>query len=127
MVFPTTFESLAAIFTGTIGLFTDIVQLDADLSQVAGPVGIVGLVGDAAQFGFTSLLMFTAIISLNLAVINLLPFPALDGGRLLFVGVEALIRRPIDPAWVLRLNTLGFILLILLMLAVTYSDIAKLI
>ena len=123
----TTFESLAAIFTGTIGLFTDIVQLDADLSQVAGPVGIVGLVGDAAQFGFTSLLMFTAIISLNLAVINLLPFPALDGGRLLFVGVEALIRRPIDPAWVLRLNTLGFILLILLMLAVTYSDIAKLI
>lgn len=123
----TTFESLAAIFTGTIGLFADIVQLDADLSQVAGPVGIVGLVGDAAQFGFASLLMFTAIISLNLAVINLLPFPALDGGRLLFVGIEALIRRPIDPAWVLRLNTLGFILLILLMLAVTYSDIAKLI
>ena len=123
----TTYESLIAIFTGTIGLFADIAQLDADLSQVAGPVGIVGLVGDAAQFGFASLLMFTAIISLNLAVINLLPFPALDGGRLVFVAIEAITRRPIDPAWVLRLNTTGFILLILLMLAVTYSDIMKLI
>ncbi len=123
----TTYESLIAILVGTLGLFADIAQLDADLSQVAGPVGIVGLVGDAAQFGFASLLMFTAIISLNLAVINLLPFPALDGGRLVFVAVEAITRRPIDPAWVLRLNTLGFILLILLMLAVTYSDIAKLI
>jgi len=122
-----TYKSLLAITVGLWGLLADIVMLDADLSQVAGPVGIVGLVGDAAQFGFTSLLMFTAVISLNLAVINLLPFPALDGGRLLFVAIEAIIRRPIDPVWVARLNTLGFILLMALMVAVTYSDISKLI
>ena len=121
-----TYRSLIAITVGIGSLLADIVVLDADLSQVAGPVGIVGLVGDAAEFGFTSLLMFTAVISLNLAVINLLPFPALDGGRLLFVAIEAVIRRPIHPVWVARLNTLGFILLMALMVAVTYSDISKL-
>lgn len=121
----TTGQSLVAI---TIGLFTLIgqsLQGTADFSQVAGPVGIVGLVGDAAQFGMTSLLMFTAIISLNLAVINLLPFPALDGGRLLFVGLEAITRKPIKPVWVYRLNAAGFMLLILLMVAVTYNDILR--
>jgi regulator of sigma E protease len=123
----TTIDSLVAITIGIAGLLGDIVQLDADLSQVAGPVGIVGLVGDAAQFGFTSLLMFTAVISLNLAVINVLPFPALDGGRLILVFVEGILRKPINPVWVARLNTLGFILLMALMFAVTYSDIAKLV
>ncbi|MCA9365763.1 site-2 protease family protein [Candidatus Kaiserbacteria bacterium] len=94
---------------------------------MAGPVGIAGLVGEAAAFGFTSLLTFTAVISLNLAVINMLPFPALDGGRLMFVGVEAITRRRIDPVWVLRLNVIGFVLLIALMVAVTYNDVIKII
>ena len=123
----TTINSLVAIVVGISKLLFDIVHLHADFSQVAGPIGIVGLVGEAAGFGLTSLLMFTAVISLNLAVINLLPFPALDGGRLLFVAIEAVMRRPINPVWVSRLNTTGFALLILLMVAVTYHDIAKLI
>lgn len=120
-----TFKSLQAI---TVGLFTLIgqsLQGTADYSQVAGPVGIVGLVGDAAEFGITSLLMFTAIISLNLAVINLLPFPALDGGRLVFVAIEAMTRRAINPIWVARVNTAGFLILMLLMIVVTYNDIIK--
>jgi regulator of sigma E protease len=121
-----TYKTTIAIVVGITSLLVDIVQFDADLQQVAGPVGIVGLVGDAAEFGFASLLMFTAMISLNLAVINLLPFPALDGGRLLFVAIEALTRKPINPVWVARLNIAGFALLMALMLAVTYSDIAKL-
>jgi regulator of sigma E protease len=122
-----TYRSTIAIVVGLGNLLRDIAQLDADLSQVAGPVGIVGLVGDAAEFGFSSLLMFTAVISLNLAVINLLPFPALDGGRLVFVAIESITRKPINPVWVARLNTIGFVLLMALMFAVTYSDIAKLI
>jgi regulator of sigma E protease len=117
--------ALVAITVGITTLLVDALTLTADLSQVAGPVGIVGLVGDAAQFGLTSLLLFTAIISLNLAVINLLPFPALDGGRLVFVAVEALTRRPINPSWAARLNFVGFVLLILLMVAVTYNDILR--
>lgn len=121
----TTFSSLKAITLGIGALLADAVMLDADLSQVAGPVGIVSLVGDAAEFGFTSLLTFTAVISLNLAVINMLPFPALDGGRLLFVAYEALTKRAINPVWAARANMIGFGLLILLMLVVTYNDILR--
>lgn len=117
---------LQNIVVGISGLIAQSVQGQADLSAVAGPVGIVSLVGDAASFGLTSLLLFTAIISLNLAVINMLPFPALDGGRLVFVAIEAVTRRPINPVWVMRLNTLGFILLLILMITITYSDITKL-
>ena len=93
---------------------------------MAGPVGIVGMVGDAATYGLTTLLTFTAMISLNLAVINLLPIPALDGGRLLFVGIEAITRKPVNPVWMGRVNLVGFALLMLLMIVVTWNDIAKL-
>lgn len=113
----------------TVGLFTLLAQAvrgTADFSQVAGPVGIVGLVGDAASYGITTLLTFTAMISLNLAVINMLPVPALDGGRLVFVAIEAITRRPINPVWATRLNLAGFALLMLLMVVVTWHDIAKL-
>jgi len=122
----TTIGSLGAIVVGISSLAVDSVKGTADFSEVAGPVGIVGLVGDAAEFGLTSLLMFTAIISLNLAVINMLPFPALDGGRLVMVGIEAVTRRAINPVWVGRVNLFGFALLMLLMIAVTYNDIVKL-
>ncbi|MAZ30155.1 hypothetical protein CL655_02630 [bacterium] len=123
----TTKDTLMAVTIGLGSLLAGIFSGSADLSQVAGPVGIAGMVGDAAALGFTSLLLFTAIISLNLAVINLLPFPALDGGRLVMVGIEALTRRPINPVWVMRVNAIGFILLILLMMAVTVSDVTRLV
>lgn len=121
-----TYELLVAITVGVVGLLAQAVVFEADFTQVTGPIGIVGMVGDAASFGLTSLLLFTAVISLNLAVINMLPIPALDGGRLLFVALEAIIRRPINPIWMSRVNLVGFALLILLMIAVTYSDILKL-
>jgi regulator of sigma E protease len=121
-----TYELLVAITVGVVSLLANALILDADLTQVTGPVGIVGMVGEAASFGLTSLLLFTAVISLNLAVINMLPIPALDGGRLLFVALEAILRRPINPIWMSRVNLVGFVFLILLMVAVTYSDILKL-
>lgn len=119
-------QTLVAVTVGISSLLYDTFRLQADLSSVAGPVGIVGLVEEASQFGLTSLMLFTALISVNLAVINLLPFPALDGGRLLFVLIEVIKGSPIKPVWVMRLNTIGFFLLIGLMIAVTWSDIAKL-
>lgn len=121
-----TVDALVLIVTSITGLLYQTLFGAADFSQVAGPIGIYNLVGDAAAVGLVSLMMFTAIISLNLAVINLFPFPALDGGRLLFVAIEAIIRRPIDPIWTARLNLVGFVLLIALMLAVTYKDILDL-
>jgi regulator of sigma E protease len=99
----------------------------ADLSQIAGPVGIVGLVGDYASLGFISLISFTALISLNLAVINLIPFPALDGGRLLFVIIEGIKGSPIRSSITNSLNMIGFVLLSLLLVVVTYSDILRII
>jgi len=103
------------IFTGT-----------SNLAQISGPVGIVSMVGNAFDFGLVYLMSFVALISINLGVINLIPIPALDGGRLLFLGVEAIKGSPIKPKVVNLLNFLGFVLLMVLMLIVTVSDVVKL-
>lgn len=121
-----TVNSLWAITVGLSSFLASAFTLSANIEEVTGPIGIAGMVGDAAEFGFVTLMVFTAFISLNLAVINLLPIPALDGGRLLFVIAEAIIRRPIDPEWMARVNLAGFALLILLMVAVTYNDLLRL-
>lgn len=99
----------------------------ADINQVSGPVGIASQVGVAREMGVPYLLSFTAFISINLALLNLVPFPALDGGRMLFVCIEAIIRRPIKPIVANWLNGFGFVLLILLMVVIAYHDIVKLV
>ncbi|MBY0538047.1 site-2 protease family protein [Patescibacteria group bacterium] len=106
--------------------FGKLITGQVSLNQISGPVGIAGYVGDAAAVGVTTLLYLTAFISVNLAVINLLPIPALDGGRLVFVAIEAVTRRPIPPVWASRVNLVGFAALMLLMLLATISDISKL-
>lgn len=114
-----------AVAIGLYDLFSNAIFGQADFSDLAGPVGIVGLVGDASNLGFAYLLGFTAMISVNLAVLNLLPFPALDGGRLLFVAIETVIRKRIKPIIANSLNYAGFVILILLMIVVTYNDIIR--
>ena len=99
----------------------------ADVSHIAGPIGIVGLVGNAADLGAMYLLGFVAFISVNLAVLNLIPFPALDGGRLFFLLIEAVKGSPVRPAIANAAHAVGFAILIIVMLLVTYSDIVKLI
>jgi len=114
----------------TVGLgefFGRAVTGQANFSQVAGPVGIAGLVDDATALGLVNLLSFIALISLNLAVLNLLPVPALDGGRLVFVAIEKIKGSRITPKIANVVNTVGFALLILLMLVITYHDIVGLI
>jgi regulator of sigma E protease len=112
-----------------IGLYTLIIegiQGKGSFAGVSGPVGMVGIVGNAYQFGFVYLLSFTALISVNLAIINLIPFPALDGGRLLFLLIEKIKGSRINPKITNGLNMAGFVVLILLMILVTYHDVAKL-
>ncbi len=117
---------IKAVAVGIYDLMIGIFKGTSSLSSVTGPIGIAGLVGDAASLGFTYLLLFTALISINLGVLNLVPFPALDGGRILFVLIEAIIRRPIKPVVANYINAIGFSLLILLMIVVTYREAAKL-
>ena len=109
-----------------VHFFGGIFSFSAVLSQVSGPIGIAGAVGNASSQGLASLLTITALISINLALINILPVPALDGGRLLFVLIESITRRPIRPSVANAMNTVGFGLLILLMLVVTANDVLKL-
>lgn len=95
----------------------------ADLGAVTGPVGIVSMVGDMRELGWSYLVTFTALLSINLSIINLLPFPALDGGRLLFVGIESVTRRRVPPRFFNAVNAAGFALLIFLMILITIRDV----
>lgn len=122
-----TWYLISATVVGVYDLIVGMFQGTASLSTVTGPVGIAGMVGDAARLGFTYLLMFTALISINLGVLNLVPFPALDGGRLVVVIIESIIRRRVKPTLVNIINTVGFALLMLLIVVVTYRDIVKLV
>ncbi|MBU2068036.1 RIP metalloprotease RseP [Patescibacteria group bacterium] len=93
--------------------------------DVAGPVGIFNLTGQVAQLGFIYILQFTAILNINLAIINVLPFPALDGGRLLFLAIEKIKGSPISQKIEGIAHTAGFAILIILMIAVTWRDILR--
>ncbi len=105
---------VAGIFTGT-----------SSTEGLVGPVGLAKEVGNAASFGVTYLLAFIATISLNLAVLNVMPFPALDGGRLIVVWGEAITRRKFSAKVVGVIHAIGFLLLITLMVVLTVGDIRK--
>ena len=112
-----------------LGFFiTSIVQMISGTiaPDVVGPVGIISLVGEVARTGITDLLSLAAIISLNLGFINLLPVPALDGSRLMFLLLEGVRGRPIDPKKESFVHFIGFTLLILLMLVITFNDVSRL-
>lgn len=94
--------------------------------EVAGPVGIASIVGDSARLGINYLLNVTAMISLSLAVINILPIPALDGGRILFVLIESITRRKVPMKYEQLAHTIGFVLLMGLIVVITWRDIVNL-
>ncbi len=90
--------------------------------DLSGPVGIAVITGQVAALGFVYLLQFTALLSINLAVINILPFPALDGGRILFLFIEKLRGRAVNEKIEIAAHNLGFMLLMVLVVLVTYKD-----
>lgn len=112
-------------FGGVVYSMYQVVSGQAPL-DVTGPVGIIAVVGEVAQTGFVNLLWLTALISISLGLINLLPLPALDGGRLLFLLIEAIRGKPLDPEKEGFVHFVGFALLILLILLVTYNDLIRL-
>lgn len=125
--FTTTASMTYGMTLGILDFFKNILLGHANLQEVSGPVGIVGIVSDASTLGFMHLLSLTAIISINLAIINLLPFPALDGGRLFFLLIEAIKRSPIKPEFVNIANGIGFLILIAFMVFITFHDVMKLV
>jgi len=94
--------------------------------DVSGPVGIAVLTGQVAKLGFIYVLQFTALLSVNLAIINILPIPALDGGRILFILIEKIKGKAVSQKIEARAHNIGFALLITLMVVVTFRDVAKL-
>ncbi len=96
------------------------------LEILSGPVGIYDATDQVVQSGFISLIMWTAMLSVNLGIVNLVPLPALDGGRLLFVGIEKLRGKPVPPEKEGVFHFIGFALLMLLMIVVTWNDIQRL-
>jgi len=118
-----TYSLMENITVGLAGFIGNVFVGKGSLKEVTGPVGIANVVGNSAKTGVAELLMIIAVISANLAVINMVPFPALDGGRVVVVILEAIIRRPINAKIIGWVNGLGFILLIGLMLVVTFKDV----
>ncbi len=96
------------------------------LDALAGPVGIYTATDEVVQTGILNFFMWTAMLSVNLGIVNLLPLPALDGGRLMFLGYEAIRGKPLDPEKEGIFHFIGFAFLMLLMIAVTWNDIERL-
>ncbi len=96
------------------------------LENLSGPIGIVNVVSDATRQGILSVVYIFAVISFNLAVINLLPFPALDGGKCFLLIIEAITKKPLPRKVEGYINLVGFAMLILLMLVITFKDVIHL-
>lgn len=110
------------IITTLFSLLSQLIMGQKPAMEVAGPIGIAIMTKQASALGLTYLLQFTAILSINLAIINILPFPALDGGRIFFILIEKLKGSPVNHKFENVANSLGFLLLLLLMVVVTFKD-----
>lgn len=116
------YYSLGWLITGTV-----------PMSELSGPVGITSVINDVVQLSpsfkdkVLNVLSFTAMISINLGLVNLIPFPALDGSKLLLLLIEKIRRKPLNPDKEAMITMIGFVLLIALMIYVTFNDILKII
>ena len=114
-LFGSMFDTLKYLFTGRVGV-----------KQLSGPVGIYSIIDSQAKEGFEAVLYLMAYLSINVGIINLLPFPAFDGGRILFLIIEKIFRKPVPSKVENTIHTIGFMLIIGLLIYVTINDIIKL-
>ncbi|CAH1203284.1 Regulator of sigma-W protease RasP [Paenibacillus allorhizoplanae] len=126
-VFTGTYDQVVGTTIGIVTGLQKLVMLQFKLDDLGGPVRTAQVSAEFAKMGLTYLISWAATLSLYLGIFNLLPIPALDGSRLLFMGLEALRGKPIDPNRESMVHFVGFALLMLLMVAVTYNDILRLI
>jgi regulator of sigma E protease len=114
------------IVMGIAQIFTDL-SAGQTPKDLAGPVGIFALTSEVYKVGILALINFVGILSVNLAIINIIPFPALDGGRLLFVAIETFFGKKILPRVEATVHTVGMIILLILIFAITARDLKGLI
>lgn len=117
------YEQSKFIFTEIFSFLRQLIRGQADTADVAGPVGIISLVGQASRSGWMDVVGLAGLISINLGIMNLLPIPALDGSRIIFLLIEGLRGRPVDPEKEAMVHMIGITLLMLLMVVITYKDI----
>lgn len=121
------FDLIVAMLVALYGIIKSLLYGKTVGIEVAGPVGIAVLTKQATELGLVYILQFVAILSINLGIINALPFPALDGGRILFIIIEKIKRSPVSQKTEQAFHAIGFALLIILMLVITFRDILNVI
>jgi regulator of sigma E protease len=119
-------KTVWSVIAGTFNFIIKAVSGHGSWEGLSGPVGIAAMAGSAAAKGVLNLLYFTGMLSLSLGIMNLIPFPALDGGQLVMLCVEAVKRKPLSIKTYQIVNVAGFALFILLTIIITYRDIMKL-
>jgi regulator of sigma E protease len=99
---------------------------DASLKNLSGPLTIADYAGKSASMGLTQFLVFLALISISLGVLNLLPFPVLDGGHLMYYLWESLTGKPVSESWMDRFQKVGLVVLLLMMSVALFNDVTRL-
>jgi regulator of sigma E protease len=125
--FKEAFAWTRLILKSLVEMIVQLVTLGKIPQDVAGPIGIFQVTSGVVKSGYLTVLQFLGMLSVNLAIINILPFPALDGGRLVFIGYEAITRRRPKPSFERTINTAGMFFLIFLILLITINDILRII
>lgn len=120
------FTKFGSIVKTMISIIVNLITGNIGLNALSGPIGMYTVVNTAAKYGIANILFLMAYLSINLGVLNILPFPAFDGGRLLFVIIEAITRKKVDARIEGYFHSIGFILIMMLMLYITFQDIINL-
>jgi regulator of sigma E protease len=120
-----TLGKFTAIFKSMFEVITNLITGNLGLNKLAGPVGIYNIVGEEASAGFENVLYLIAFLSINIGFVNLLPFPAFDGGRVIFLIIEKIKGSRVNPRIENIIHAIGFVLLIILMIFITIQDINR--
>ena len=118
-------KQFITFFTDIFKFFTTLGQKNVE-AELVGPVGLVSIIGQVSRQGIMNLLLLAAYISINLGIVNLLPFPALDGGRIIFVIIEMIMGKPINKEKEGYVHFIGFAILMALMVFLVFKDISRL-
>lgn len=120
-------KTVWVIFSGTVGFIFNIFSGSGSMEGLSGPIGIASMAGQALNKGFLNLLYFTGVLSMSLGIMNLIPFPALDGGQLFMLLLEAVRKKPLNLKSYQMVNIFGIALFVILTIVVTYRDIVRLV